>query len=734
MLLLLCLLVVRASDSSATIPIAPAPGAPAISAIRVSASEVHLDNSGHGSVARDADLSSEIVRFYETAGGEAVFYYPAGDTLVSTTIQTTVDALVADVFAKQTSASWQTARKLQVPVEPGRTGFRLRFVLEPGDWDLALLVPGSAPAFANGVRAGTATLEVGPLRLGAAGRVKARILDARTGKPPSGWEAYVSKIGADPKTDEARFFSQRPIAASGSSLDFGSLPVGGWDLRVESPGRSKPRKPVNISGPGVFADLGDVYVTDLGKLRLVLEFPDEIPPANFEVKLTSSAAVPPIDLGSRTVRAAPEAAAEFGDIEPGDVDIECSSKEMHIWRLESAVVEPDRTAEVRIVVHPLHVHGTVRHGDQVVAGAKVSWLSGRKSVGEPPPVTSDALGVYDLKAWAGEDKIGLAALSPGEETSYVEFVDVDRESTDLSHDIVLPANEIRGVVRDSATGATLEGATVVFTTALDQKEPDENATSFMIQQKTDADGRFRLANLTEGAVDVAVSLTGYSTARFPTVRPTKDGIDLDVRLGKGARIFGVVTDETGAPLPAVMVGLDVEPQGQLFAETASTAGDGSYEFKAVEAGSHVLGLIRCTSTIVLRPFVVISPSGDDSGDQREDVQLGREGAPLTVRFVKADGTPAEKKMFRWAIDGAGLPMAAWDEVLRTCGYPEPAETDRLLLHGFPRGAISALSFYSQKSFGTFVNDGSQPEWIIRLPAAEEKRGEKLAQENVTASN
>ncbi|HEY7111651.1 MAG TPA: carboxypeptidase-like regulatory domain-containing protein, partial [Thermoanaerobaculia bacterium] len=533
--------------------------------------------------------------------------------------------------------------------------------------------------------------------------------------------------GADPKTDEARFFSQRPIAAGGSSLDFGSLPVGGWDLRVESPGRSKPRKAVNVSDPGVSVDLGDVYLTDLGKLRVVLEFPDEVPPATFEVKLTSSVADARIDLGSRTVRASPEAAAEFADMEPGDVDIECSSKEMHIWRTESAVVEPNRTAETRIVIHPLNIHGTVRHGDQAVAGAQISWLSGRKSVGEPPPVTSDALGAFTLKAWAGEDRIGLATLPPGEKTEFVEFVEIEPESTDIPHDVLLPANEIRGVVRDAATGATLEGASVVFVTALDQKEPDENAVSFVIQQKTDADGRFRLANLTEAAVDVAVSMPGYSSSKFPTVRPTAAGADLDVRLGKGGRVFGIVTDETGAPLPAVMVGLDVEPQGQFFAETATTAGDGSYEFRGVSSGSHVLGLIRCASTIVWRPFVVDPDSGDESGDQRQDVQFGREGAPLTVRFVKADGTPAEKKMLRWAIDGVGLPAQSWYEVVRTCGYAEPAETDRLVLRGFPPGSITALSFYSQKSFGTFVNDGSQAEWIIRLPAAEEKRGERVAQ-------
>jgi hypothetical protein len=271
----------------------------------------------------------------------------------------------------------------------------------------------------------------------------------------------------------------------------------------------------------------------------------------------------------------------------------------------------------------------------------------------------------------------------------------------------------------------LEGADVEFTTAFSREEPGDDATSFSLLQKSDHDGNFRLANLKDSPVDVEVSMSGYSPSRFRSVVPTEQGVDLDVRLEKGKRLLGTVLDESGAPLAGATVGLDVDPQGYTFSRTATTDGVGQYEFTGVGPGAHLLGLIRCRSTIVLVP--VIMNSEEETGEHRRDIQLRAEGSPITVRFEQSDGSPAKKTTYRWAIDGAALPSAVWAEVLATCDYPDVPDADKLVLHGFPSGAISALSFYSQKSFGTFVNDGSQAEWIIRLPAAEEKRGERVAQ-------
>jgi len=727
MALLPCLILGTAA--AATIPLGPAPGASSASAIALSGHEVPLDAQGRGRIPRDAALEAKGLRFYRTEpdahGGEQVFYYSVGGTLVFASLHASANAHAAEVVVKEHAQTWDSARSFEASIEPGAAvaaaagGGRVRFVLPPGTWDAAIVVPGSAPAFAPGILAKGESLDLGTLKLQPAGRVKARVLDARSGKAPERWVAYVSRVGGDPKSEEAQFFEKRPVARETAALDFESLPVGGWQLRVESPGRSQPRKPVMLSSPGAIADLGDVYVTDFGNLRVVLEFPEQVPPGTFEIKLKRSDLRdddPAVEIGSRSVTARKDTAVDFPGVEPGEIRIECSNKDAQLWREESAVVEPGQTAEARILVRPVRLHGVVRRGDETVPAAAVSSPAGRRGFEDPPPAMSDELGVYELKVWGGADTVFLTTLPPDQTTPYAEFVEVNPVSTEIEHDVDLPAAEIRGVVRDAATGAPLEGAAVDFTTALADQESEPNATSFQLGQKTDKEGRFRLANLTAHPVDVEVTHEGYGPAKFPTVHPTPEGVDLDVRLEKGIRLSGTVAEEDGSPVPGATVGLDVEAQGQFFNRTATTSGDGRFEFTGVASGSHALVLIRCGRTIVLRSFVVGSPEAEGAEGHREDIQLHGETPSLSVRFENADGSPAKKTMFRWAVDGVALPFADWYETVLQCGYPDAAEPDRILLHGFPPGTITALSFFSQMVYGTFLNDGSQGAWTIRIPS------------------
>lgn len=731
---LLYLVLAAASPEVTTVPLKPAPGASAVTAIVVAGNDIRLDDKGRGRIRRDAVPASAGLRFYRTSpdarSGEQVFYYASDGTLATWLLHGAAAAGAAEVVVKaHADPGWESASTYEAPLEPSTDGRRLRFALSSGAWDVAVLVPGNAPAFALEVHAIGGSLALEPTTLVPAGRVKARILDARSGKPPDRWEAYVARVGADPETEEARFFEKRPISGGATALDFASLPVGGWELKIASPGRSEPRKSASIPTAGALADLGDVYVTDFGKLRVELVFPDEIPLGSFEIKLSQSQfqfGHPEIELGSRTVTPKADTVVEFAAVEPGNVEIECINAELHSLRSARAVIEPNRIAEARIVMHPVTLHGRVRHGEETVAGAAVSSPPGRMALGEPKAVMSDELGVYELRVWGGEDTLVLSTLPPDQTTSFVEFVSVDPESVDFEHDVLLPAAEIRGVVRDAETGAVLEGATVDFSTALADKEPSDDSTSFEREMTTDRDGRFRLSGLTADQVDVGVSHEGYAPAQFPSVRPTPEGTDLDVRLEKGVRLSGSVIDEAGVPVPGATVGLDVVPQDGIFARTATTSAEGHYEFTGVGTGTHTLGLIHCAHTIVLRSFNLDPPATNDSRGHTEDIQLSPEASPITARFEKPDGSYAPRGWFRWTINGLALPMNAWYDTLRGCGYPDMVDDDKIVLHGFPSGIITALSAWSQTVYGTLANDGSQTAWTIHLPNEKHLQGEQRA--------
>jgi hypothetical protein len=725
---LLCLLLVRAVEPSATdVAIAPAPGAPIESVIHVSGHAVPLDAEGRGRVPGDASPSNETLRFYriaaDSSSGERILYYPAEGTLVSWSL-TGIDADAdATLVVKDRDETWVSARSYRASLEKTRGGRRVRFALPPGVYDVAVVLPNFGPAFAP-LDANGGTLEIPSVRLAPAGRVVARVLDARTGKPPQRWSAFASRVGADPNTEETRFFDGFPISEGASALDYRSLPPGNWEVAVVATGRSEPHLPVKLAKAGAVADLGDVYVTDFGRLRVVLEFPGEVPPGTFEVKLTRSRIDPeadPIVLGSRKASGRGDLALEFDGIEPGEVHIECSNAGAHIQRGTSAVVESNRTAEARLVVRRVKIHGSVLRGKEPVIGAEVSPMGGKTPGGKEDPARSDELGAYALEFWGGLDSIGLHTLPPGEKAGYMEIVSIDPEAMDVAHDVLLPGSEIRGIVRDARTSQPIAGAEVMFETATPETEPEDpdNYMSFSIGIETDEEGRFRLANLDEELVDVTVSHDGYSSKYLPAVQPKPEGIELDVRLERGVRVSGRVVDETGSPLPGVTVGLDVARDG--FYQGTMTDAEGAYELEGVSSGPHLLFVMPCGRTMVVRRFR-IDPGDEDSGVHTEDAQTAREGPPIEVKVENADGSEAQRSV-RFAIDGAPLPLNAWYEVTKQCGTYDEIGWSRILLHGFPQGTLSALSAWSQLVYGTFQNDGTASTWTIRLPAAEGKNAE-----------
>ena len=98
-------------------------------------------------------------------------------------------------------------------------------------------------------------------------------------------DRWVSRTDPAPDDQEPRFFKTRPIAADGATLDFASIPVAAWELRVEIPGGGRKRKPFTALKPGGVTDLGDFVIPDLGSVRLTLEFPVELPHGEVTVRV-----------------------------------------------------------------------------------------------------------------------------------------------------------------------------------------------------------------------------------------------------------------------------------------------------------------------------------------------------------------------------------------------------------------------------------------------------------------
>jgi hypothetical protein len=183
-------------------------------------------------------------------------------------------------------------------------------------------------------------------------------------------------------------------------------------------------------------------------------------------------------------------------------------------------------------------------------------------------------------------------------------------------------------------------------------------------------------------------------------------------------LIGTVVDEWGVPQSGMTVGLDVV-HGQDFARTTTTATDGRFELPGVATGAHVLGVLGCGRTIVLRRFSVDASADDDAGSHTENVQVAREGIPLDVRLEYSDGSEASA-VVRFEIDGIPLPLNDWYDAAKRCGVYDEIGWSRMMLHGFPRGTITAFSPSSPVVYGTFANDGMQSTWTSRLPEGDQR--------------
>ena len=717
-------LLLAASADAATVSVAPAPGAPAVTAIVVSGQRVELDAAGRTRIPADASPSVEGLRFSladPKDGTSEILYYPDTSALASWPLPGLGASGTASVIWKDhDDPTWDNARSLAAPLEKTAGGRRVRFAIPPGLWDLAIVVPGFAPGYVVelDVYEDDETLNVSATKLEPAARLIARVLDARTGRPPERWKARISRTGGRSEDEETRFFEGWPIAENGSALDFASLPVGDWELRVEeTSGRSRARASAAVNAPKARErnNLGDLYLSDPGALRVAVAFPTRLPVRQFGC----SVARPPKGgegqlVGIASKEFTPEAATAilFDDLETGPVVISCTDHRDIFDRKEATIVAGE-TAEVEFSFAPVRLSGAVRRGEDRVSGATVAAvLSGAETL--KVEAKSDETGSYGLVVWPARETILLQTTPPEDRLPFAESIAIGTGVTEIDHDVLLPSRSIRGTVRDKETGTVLAGADVTFSGSLEAK--GQEGGRFSMSTTSDGEGRFRLGNLLDEPLDVDVTLEGYAPSVLKEVRPSPDGTEIAVELERGSRLTGVVVDELGAPISNVAVGLDVDSRGDYVQRSETTSVSGEFDFGAVASGSHQLSVFRCGSIFALERVDV---SLYETETAPRVLRLRPAGAPIELQVVDEDGAPVPQTVFRWTVGGLPVPMDDWATTAQACG--QEFRTDgqgTLRLFGFPTGVIGAVSL-DRVPLGTFSNDGTRRQWTLRLPSADE---------------
>ncbi len=725
-------LLLAASPEAPTVSVAPAPGAAVASAILVDGQTVSLDSSGRGGIPAGASPSADGLRFstidadHADAGGTSeILYYPETSALASWPLPGVDGSGPASVVLKDhEGGTWENARAFATTLEKTKDGRRVRFAIPPGIWDAAIVVPGFAPAFVVelDVYESDETLRVSATKLEPAARVTARVLDARSGRPPERWEAWISRVGGHWEDEETKFFDVRPIARDGGGLDFASLPVGDWELRIEATGRGRgrARAAVKATKPRERTNLGDLYLADPGALRIVVAFPTEVPEQEFSCWATRlpTAGDALEELASKAF--APQASTDilFDDLETGPVMVQCG-KSRQVYVGTSSTIVAGETAEVEFAFAPVRLSGHVRRGNDGVAGATVTAV-GSALEEQKADAKSDELGAYALVVWPAGGSIQLMTTPPEDQLPFTEFLEIEADITEIDHDVLLPSRAIRGTVRDEETGAMLPGADVTFSGSLEAKGQEGG---FSMSATSDEEGKFRVRNLLDQPLEIVVTLEGYAPSIRKEVRPTEEGTDIEILMEKGVRLTGVVVDELGAPLPDVAVGLDVDSTGHFVQRTETTADSGEFDFGAVAYGPHLLTVFRCGNVFAVEKIDIASYESDPPP---RVVRLRPAAAPIELLAVDDEGVPVPHAVFRWTVGGVPLPMENWAAAARACGQDFRTDAGgRLRLYGFPPGVIGAESL-DRVPLGTFSNDGARTRWTLRLPAEEEQLGTEVS--------
>ncbi|MFQ5505020.1 MAG: carboxypeptidase-like regulatory domain-containing protein [Planctomycetota bacterium] len=204
-------------------------------------------------------------------------------------------------------------------------------------------------------------------------------------------------------------------------------------------------------------------------------------------------------------------------------------------------------------------------------------------------LAASALGIFvlgDTPAGVGE-LVSEKALSKSVPVSRAEHVlrtyvhdraprdhmDWRVETTD---DLAFPG--LRGIVLDEASGDPIEAALVYALPVPETPEPEPRKREapgrykarVLVEGRTDAEGRFRLdtpRRTQSYALDIGIVANGYLRQLRADVQIPPEGARIRVELARGLGIAGIVTTETGLPIP----GLELRASRRRFGTFLTTA-------------------------------------------------------------------------------------------------------------------------------------------------------------------
>lgn len=211
-----------------------------------------------------------------------------------------------------------------------------------------------------------------------------------------------------------------------------------------------------------------------------------------------------------------------------------------------------------------------------VAGARVdaAKISGETRIGRPSDAvattTTGADGTYRMTVSVGQLVVGVSSPDYAPQSRHVEVIATGAVA-DFS---LVPGGVIEGIVRDERTKELVAGATI------DARRDGGGGITFAdagrYRAVSSVDGRFRLIGLRPGAYGITARQKKRVTAEpvIVGIGVAEQVTDVELLVGAGLILSGVVVDPDDKPVPKVSVSLNGD--GPAFSEDSDEKGEFSF--------------------------------------------------------------------------------------------------------------------------------------------------------------
>lgn len=510
--------------------------------------------------------------------------------------------------------------------------------LPPGDYAVAASVPRHTP-LARSVSVGSGETANVCLELVPGGSIAGVVRDAATGSPVAG--ALVVDARLRPRdlvvADVPERLRERvppeSLSETGDDGAFALAYVDAGSVRVRAVHPSY--RPAEVTVEVLPAqDVRGVTILIEAGARIVghvVESGGGPPPADLSV----------VALGEGSMREVAVDAAtgtfELPGLAPGRWSLQLADGQGHEVASVAVDIAAAETRAIEIVLGaPLTVEGTVTRRGQPVPRAEVSLVPVESGLrrGGPSARTNDE-GHYEIEG-----------IQPG---SYVVFVEggggperirlprpatIEGGTPRATLDIEIPAGAIEGTISDRTTGRPPERSFVVVLHGT--REPGDRLFDLVAVDHASPDGSFRIEGLATGTYRVVAAAPGLAQdERLVEVVEGGATPQVDLVLGPGCTLSGVVRGPDGRPRPGAVLWIEREDTGTvdiISIDRVRSDADGTWRVESLASASYrVTACLPGEAAWTERVFV-------GGAETHVEIQVPG-GATLDVRVTGPGGGP-----------------------------------------------------------------------------------------------